>query len=620
VITIPKFRLTVAAIVAIAVIWVVVRYQTGGQTKPPTAEHHGSGMSGATAQHEQVGLELPVALPTDIELPFIPFQDVTDESGIAFTHERGVTAERLFPETMGGGCAVIDINSDGLPDVVFVNSKRWDWDERSDAPAATMSAWLNVGNLQFEDVTQQAGLDISLYGMGTAVGDFDNDHDQDLYVTAVGRNYLLRNDDGTFVDVTSESQTGGDADAWSTSAGWFDYDLDGDLDLFVCNYITWNRDLETVTDAISFGGQTRFGAPAAYPGDSPYLFRNEGDGEFVEVAEISGLQQQPGKSLGVAFADFDGDRYPDIFVANDGIADQLFHNQGDRTFAETGTAVGVAFSSTGAPRAGMGVDVSWFRNNGSPGIAVGNYENELTGLYVAQPISQPQSPSHAPAASQGLPGFVDESSATGLGQDSRLDLTWGVYWSDLDLDGRQDLLTINGHVEEDDHFMAVAGRYLQPPKIYWNSGRLQSHELIPLTVEQCGEGFCEPTSGRSAALADFDNDGDQDIIIASSGKAARVLRNDVRHDDAHWIRIRLIGTTASRSAMGATIQLTASGVTQKRQVSVARGYLSSAEPTVFFGLGASTEVDSVVVEWPGGQRQNVDVAGIDREYIVVERH
>jgi enediyne biosynthesis protein E4 len=542
----------------------------------------------------------------DMDLPKIPFVDFTKDSGIKFVHERGASKEKLLPETMGGSCAVIDFNSDGLQDLVFINSKKWDWEADDSTAPATLSAWENKGDMTFEEVTRSVGLDISIYGMGAAVGDFDNDGDSDLYVTAVGANLLLRNDGGKFVNITATSGVAGDPEEWSTSCGWLDFDNDGDLDLFVCNYVDWDRKTDVAQDSNFAGNEVGYGRPDQFSGTFPYLFRNDGDEKFTDVSEEAGIQIKNtttgvpvAKSLGVAFADFDGDSYLDIVVANDTVRNFLFHNNGDSTFTEIGSKSGIAFSRNGDARGAMGIDIAWFRNDVSLGVAIGNFANEQTALYV----------------STGGMFFTDEAVANGLGAKTRLDLTFAACWGDFDLDGRLDLFAANGHLEENIHRIQQSQHYAQPPQLFWNCGAEHATEFEPLSKTECGDEFFEPLVGRGAALADFDNDGDLDIVIVASGQAARLLRNEQSSSSANWLRFALQGTTSNRSAIGATVEVTSDGVTQRRMVSSARGYLSAAELPVSFGLGES-QTAQVRIVWPNGEKQDVKVDGVNKVYRV----
>ncbi|MEP3482550.1 MAG: CRTAC1 family protein [Fuerstiella sp.] len=548
---------------------------------------------------------LPVRskLPAQVTLPEIPFQDVTKQSGIDFVHNNGLSSEQLFPETMGSGAAAIDINQDGLLDLVFVNGKHWDWTSQttlstvpastvpaSTVPTSTISAWINLGHFQFEEVTKDVGLDLSVFGMGIAAGDYDNDGDSDLYISAVGSNRLLRNDDGVFKDITERSGTGGRSDLWSTSTGWMDFDQDSDLDLVVLNYMPWSRQLEQVVDAISSSGMPRFGAPDTYPGATPLLFRNDGNDRFTEVSAAAGLMAET-KSLGLVLLDVNGDSQTDFFVANDGVPNQLFVNQGDSTFRDIATECGVAVSDEGASRAGMGVDAADFRNDGTTAIAVGNYEGENCGLFVSV------SPKN----------FMDQSQITGLSRFSRADLTWAMHWFDADLDGRLDLLTVNGHVENNAEYMLYADRYEQAVQLFWNSGREDQNELIPMTRHECGQDLFQAIAGRSALVEDLDNDGDLDVVLCSSGQSTRVFRNECKHEGRCWLRLKLVDPTgaANRDAIGAEVRLTVGEVIQQRFVSPSRGYLSSGSTNLTFGWAAGLDSDpslrmSLEIIWPDG--------------------
>ena len=355
---------------------------------------------------ETVVEEKRVVLPQtrklpDVVIPQLPFADITDSAGIDFEHENGAyvkqdgTSEKLLPETMSGGCAFFDFDNDSDQDILLVNGQRWSWDERGQAPATTAGLYANDGQGNFTNVTAGSGLDISLYGNGVACGDFDNDGLVDVYLSALGTNRLFRNlGKGKFEDITSAAGVGGDKNQWSTSCGWLDYDNDGDLDLLVCNYVDWTRKFDLDQNFNILGTTRAYGRPQDFPGAFPNLYRNNGDGKFTDVSAEAGLQirnrasgKAMSKSLGTSFADFNNDGYLDVLIANDTIQNQLFMNQQDGTFKETGALSGVAFDIKGDARGAMGTDTAHPRNSDAAVIAIGNFANEMTAFYVAQPSS-----------------------------------------------------------------------------------------------------------------------------------------------------------------------------------------------------------------------------------------
>jgi hypothetical protein len=535
---------------------------------------------------------------------------VTENAGITFTHSSAAAGRKLLPETMGGGCAFFDYDADGDQDLLLVNGLRdWPEDRPADADAeVTMALYRNDGLGRFEDVTAGSGLDVPLYGMGVAVGDYDNDGLVDVFISALGANKLFHNEgDGKFRDVTAEADIAGADDEWSNSAGWFDYDRDGDLDLFVLNYVDWSREYDESQDFQLTGGGRAYGRPQNFEGTFPYLYRNEGDGKFSEVAEAAGLYiRNPAtnvpmaKSLGITFADFDGDNWLDVIVANDTVQNFLFHNQGDGTFAEIGANAGVAFDMNGNARGAMGIDAGRFRENDAMGIAIGNFSNEMTALYVSYGKDMQ---------------FMDEAISTGLGPNTRLQLTFGVFYADYDLDGRLDLFAANGHLEEDINRVQPSQHYEQPPQLFWNCGSQHVTEFVPVTAEHCGEDLFEPLVGRGASFADIDGDGDLDFLVMSTGGPTRLLRNDgvLGHN---WLRFKLVGSSSNRDAIGATVEVKTADRTLHRQVMPTRSYISQVELPVTFGLGHSDQVEQVTVTWPDGTQQEVTIDGLNQTYEV----
>lgn len=539
----------------------------------------------------EVRAKLPVAAPR------IPFTDITAAAGITFRHENGAAGEKLLPETMGGGCAFLDFDNDGRPDILLINSCRWPWDTRPQPAPPTMALYRNQGDGKFTDVTAGSGLDVTFYGMGVATGDYDNDGRVDLFISALGPNHLFRNlGDGRFEDVTAQAGVAGADDQWSTSCGWLDYDRDGDLDLFVCNYLRWSREFDLAQNFQLIGGGRGYGRPQVFPGTFPYLYRNDGAGRFTDVTAQAGLQiRNPAtdvpaaKSLGIGIADFDDDGWLDLLVANDTVQNLLFHNQRDGTFQEIGALAGVAFDNSGNARGAMGIDIARFRNSDETGIAIGNFSNEMSALYVAHGNSMQ---------------FTDEAIPSGLGPPTRLELTFGVFFFDADLDGRLDLFSANGHLEEDINKVQPSQFYEQPPRLFWNCGAEQATEFIPLTEAECGPDFFRRMVGRGAACADIDLDGDLDVLITASGQPPRLLRNDQQLHH-HWLRLSLTGKKCNRDAIGSVIEIPLEGKTLRRVVMPTRSYLSQCELPVSIGLGEAGRVEKITIHWADGAHQEV---------------
>lgn len=539
-----------------------------------------------------------------VEIPSMPFTDITSSAGIDFVHNNGAIGEKLLPETMGGGVAFLDYDRDGDPDILCVNSCPWPWDPRPTQPPPTMALYRNDGNCQFKDVTAEAGLDVTFYGQGVAVGDYDNDGDIDIFFSAVGRDRLFRNDGHKFVDVTDDARVGGTDDQWSSSCGFLDVDNDGDLDLFVCNYVKWTRDFDRAQPFTLTGGERAYGRPQDFPGTYPYLYRNEGDGRFREISEEAGLRiTNPvrrdvfaAKSLGVTFADFDRDGWIDIAVANDTVQNFLFHNQKDGTFVEKAIERGVAFDPQGQARGAMGIDVARIRDSEHVAIVIGNFANEMTALYIARGDSMQ---------------FNDEAIATGIGPQSRLELTFGTLFVDVDLDGRADIVAANGHLENEINKVQASQFYEQPPHFFWNCGPQSPTEFAPVPSEKCGTDFLKRMVGRGAAFADIDGDGDLDVLFGATGAKPRLLRNDQKLGH-HWLRVHVGGRHGGRSPIGATVEIETDAGKQSSQVMPTRGYLSQSELPVTFGLGAVTQVRKVSVMWPGGHQKTIEGPAIDQ--------
>lgn len=581
---------------------------------------------GQMREPEQVVQETPLALPQErkveeIVLPEIPFTDVTKAAGIEFIHNNGAAGEKLLPETMGGGAAFFDYDNDGDQDLLLVGSSDWPWSPRKDKSPAPSSLVLyqNDGTGQFNDVTEAMGLNVALYGMGVACGDYDNDGRVDLFITALGENRLFKNEGSKFTDVTDVAGVAGSPLLWSTSSGWFDYDRDGDLDLLVCNYLEWSREYDRAQNFTLKGGIRAYGRPQNFNGVPPLLYENLGNGTFKDVSEQAGLRiftsgtgVPIAKSLGLNFYDFDQDGYLDVFVTNDTVQNFLFHNQQDGTFKEIAAISGVAFDMNGNARGAMGIDIAPFRNDETLGVAIGNFANEMTALYTS-PGKEMQ--------------FIDEAISNGLGPQTRMALTFGVFFFDADLDGRLDLFSANGHLEEDINIVQERQHYEQEPQLFWNCGPQHPTEFVPLGESQVGPDFIRPLVGRGATFADIDNDGDLDLLIMSTGKAPRLLRNDQKTGH-HWVRFQLLSDAqkqqdgthprSSHNALGAKIQIkTASGV-QSRVLNPTRSYLSQTELPVTFGLGNDTEIESVSIQWPSGNITKLDGLKVDQLHQISE--
>ena len=559
-------------------------------------------------QPPPAGTTTQITLPTKrtgprTDVPTMPFADITKEAGIDFVHENGAFGDKLLPETMGSGCAFFDYDNDGDQDLLFVNSQRWPWDERPQAPPATAGLYQNDGTGKFTNATAGSGLDISFYGQGVAVGDYDGDGWVDLFFTAVGRGRLFHNVQGRFEETTESAGVGGSADDWGTSCGWFDYDRDDDLDLFVCRYVAWSREIDSSQNFQLIGGGRAYGRPQNFGGTFCALYQNQGEGKFLDVSQASGVRVAnadtgvpAGKSLGVAFADFDDDGFLDVVVANDTVGNFLLHNQKNGTFEEIGNRAGVAYDIHGNARGAMGIDVAHFRNSPEIGIAIGNFSNEMTALYVS--------------SGRDLQ-FRDDAVSNGLGPATRIELKFGLFFFDADLDGRLDLFGANGHLEEDIHRVQATQTYAQRPHFFWNCGPDEATEFVRVPKESCGEALLAPLVGRGAAYADIDADGDLDIAISASGSPARLLRNEQARKN-HWLRVQLVGKGANTGGIGALIELHQGETVQRRLVSSTRSYLSQSELPATFGLGPTAKIDKLVVRWPNGDKSVLPNCPVDQ--------
>jgi hypothetical protein len=525
--------------------------------------------------------------------PAVPtFSDVTAKAGIRFRHNSGAFGKKYLPETMGSGCAFVDVDNDGWPDILLVNSRNW---PGRPGAASYMALYRNNRDGTFTDMTRQSGLAVSMYGLGAAAGDYDNDGNVDLYITALDGNHLYRNQGGgRFIDVTAAARVG--AQAFSTGALWFDYDRDGRLDLFVTNYVEWSieKDLFCTLD----GTRKSYCTPESYKGRSPSLFHNRGDGTFEDVTRKAGVYDPTSKGLGVAMLDYDNDGWPDMIVTNDTQPNRLYRNQRNGTFTDVGMTAGVAFDEAGVARAGMGVDAADFDGSGRPGIVIGNFSNQMMTLY----------------ANEGNGLFIDEAPTSSIGRASLLTLTFACFFFDADLDGLIDIFAANGHVADDISAVQPKVTYAEPPHLFRNLGGRRFESV----TARAGAAFQQPAVARGAAYADIDNDGDLDLLITANNGPARLLRNDGGNRN-HMLRVRTVGTTANRDGIGAKVRISLdNGASQWGLVRTGSSYLSQSELTLTFGLGSATAVKAIEVTWPDGRVEALPRTSADETITVMQ--
>jgi hypothetical protein len=519
------------------------------------------------------------------------FTDVTAAAGIHFQHNNGAYGGKFLPETLSAGCAFLDYDADGWQDILLVNSMDWPGHARRHS---TLKLYHNNRNGTFSDVTRAAGLDLEMYGMGVCVGDYNNDGFPDILITCVGQNRLFKNTGkGTFIDVTAASGLG-KRQAFSTSALWFDYDRDGHLDLFICNYVKWSPEHDVFCSLD--GKQKSYCTPEAYVGQTCWLFHNRGNGTFEDVTASSGIFDSSSKSLGVAMFDHDQDGWPDLLVANDTQPNKLYRNQRNGTFKDVALDAGIAFSAEGKARAGMGVDIGDYDNSGRPGVAITNFDNEMLGLY----------------RSDGKGNFSDVAVASGVGLPSKTTLGFGCAFADCDLDGSLDLIVVNGHIDDTVRSIRNVG-YAQPPQLFLNNGKGSFREV----GGAAGGGFSSPKVGRGLAIGDFDRDGDADILMTTNNGPAYLFRNDQTAGN-HSVRFRLIGAKSNRDAIGARVRIFSNGTTQSRMVRSGSSYLSQSELPVTFGLGKNDRIEQAVIDWPNGATEEFKDLAAGKTYQITE--
>ena len=511
----------------------------------------------------------------------IEFTDVTAQAGIHFKHNSGAFGKKYLPETIGAGCAFIDYDNDGWQDILLVNSMNW---PEQKGAKSFLALYHNNKDGTFTNVTGQAGLAVEMYGIGVAVGDYDNDGNDDIYITCVGPNHLFRNlGGGKFADVTARAGVGDPG--FSTSAVWFDYDNDGKVDLFVGNYVDWSveKDIYCSLD----NKNKSYCTPQSYKGQSATLYHNRGNGTFENVTQKAGVEDPTGKTLGIALLDYDSDGWLDLFVANDTEPNKLYHNNKNGTFTDEGIAAGVAFSAAGTARAGMGVDAADYDGSGRPSVIIGNFTNESMALYH----------------NDGSGLFTDEAATSGIGKLSAQSLTFATFFFDYDLDGLLDVFAANGHVSDDIAVVQPNVKYAQPPHVFHNKGKKKFEEV----TAKLGKAMQRAIVGRGAAYGDFDNDGDLDLLITSNNGPVRLLRNDNANQN-DLLRVKLVGSKANRDGIGATVTIkTSKGAKEQQMVRTGSSYASQSELPLVFGLGTPDQNVTLTVDvsWPGGGKDSV---------------
>jgi enediyne biosynthesis protein E4 len=522
----------------------------------------------------------------------VHFEDVTRAAGIRFTHNNGAIGKKWLPETMGPGVAFIDYDSDGWQDILLVNGMDWPGHTRK---RTTLALYHNNQNGTFTDVTQKAGLGVEMYGMGVAIGDFDNDGYDDIFITTFGQNHLFYNNgNGTFTDVTKRAGLEG-PNEFSTSAAWVDYDRDGKLDLVVANYVQWSPQTDIYC---ALDGKTKsYCTPESYKGTSVRLWHNRGDGTFEDATQKAGLFDITSKSLGVAVLDANQDGWPDILISNDTQPNKLYINNANGTFTEKGVASGIAYNEDGIARAGMGVDAADYDRSGASSVVITNFSNQMLALYHNE--------------RNGL--FVDEAPQSDVGHASLLTLGFGCFFFDYDLDGWQDLYIANGHIENAIERVQPRVHYAEPPHLFHNLTKGKFQEV----TEAVGASFAAPRVARGAAYGDINNDGALDVLVATNGGPAALFRNAGTTN--HNLRIKLAGVKSNRDGIGTDVRVTAGADVQTKTLRSGSSYLSSSELILTFGLGAHSQADAIEIRWPSGQVDQLKNIAADQIITVKEK-